>query len=46
MYVATYVCIVKTAVLFWHKLTKKNREKQKDGTKFEMNLCVEATQQF
>ena len=37
---------VKTAVLFWHKIghiwyyvTKKNKEKQKDGTKFEPFVC-------
>ena len=37
---------VKTAVLFWHKIghiwyyvTKKNREKQKDGTKFDPFVC-------
>ena len=36
------ICTVKTAVLFWHKIghiwyyvTKKNREKQEDGTKFD-----------
>ena len=37
---------VKTAVLFWHKIghiwyyvTKKNREKQKDGIKFDPFVC-------
>ena len=37
---------VKTAVLFWHKIdhiwyyvTKKNREKQEDGTKFDSFVC-------
>ena len=43
---ATIQYTVKTAVLFWHKIghiwyyvTEKNREKQKDGTKFDPFVC-------